>query len=85
MGRLERKYWNSDKLGILNKGGLLDLFDNQIKIIYRITDDEYDHACEILNDDELGLFTTMNDLTFAQKRKILEILNSKIYNKEARL
>lgn len=76
--RIERKKWTSDKFGILSQGGLFDILDNEIKLIYRITDDEYDLACDILTDEEMNLFIK-NEMNFAEKRKILTILNDKIY------
>jgi hypothetical protein len=47
---------------------------------FRLTEDEYDKACEILLDDELSLFTK-EDLTFCEKRKLLIILKEKIYDR----
>ncbi len=37
-------------------GGLFDLFDNQIKEAYNITDDEYDYIAEHMTNDEMSIF-----------------------------
>ncbi len=79
MTRLERKNITEVELGIRNSGGIFDLFDNQFKIVLRITDDEFDNLCEELNDDELGQLVTDNS-TYAEKRSILKLLQTKIYN-----
>lgn len=82
MERLNRKYWTSDNYGIkTTQGGFFDAVDDTVKLSYRINDEEYDHACVILTDDELDLFANdINELTFTDKRKILNILNDKVYN-----
>ena len=80
MERLNRKYWTSDNYGIKTQGGFFDAIDDAVKLAYRINDEEYDHACVALTDDELDLFgSDMGELTFADKRKIMNILNDKIY------
>ena len=81
MERLNRKYWSSDNYGIKNKGGFFDAIDDAVKTIYRINDEEYDHACDVLTDEEFDLFASdTNELTFTDKRKILNVLNDKVYN-----
>jgi hypothetical protein len=81
MERLNRKYWPSDNYGIKNKGGFFNAIDDAVKTIYRINDEEYDHACDVLTDEEFDLFASdTNELTFTYKRKILNILNDKVYN-----
>lgn len=80
MSRIDRKNWLNKDIGIKNKGGMIDLFDNMIKTAYRITDEEYDHLCEIMNEDEMDIFVNEKP-TFADKRKMIELLNIHInYN-----
>jgi hypothetical protein len=77
--RLERRNRTDDELGILNKGGLLDLFDNGVKSAFRINDEEYDFISGELSDEEIKLLMS-ESYTFSEKRKVLAIL-SKYYNK----
>jgi hypothetical protein len=73
MSRIDRRNWLDNDMGIKSKGGMTDLFDNQIKSVYRINDDEFDYLCEVMEDDELNLFVTETP-TFAEKRKMIEFL-----------
>lgn len=75
-GRRNRTYKD---LGIKNKGGMLDLLDNAIKEIYRITDDEYDYLCENLTDGEMSLFLA-EKLTFGEKKQCLSIVENHLAN-----
>ena len=77
MSRIDRRNWLNKDMGIKSKGGILDLFDNQIKVVYRINDDEYDHLCEAMSDEESQLFVTERP-TFGEKRKMIELLNKYI-------
>ena len=77
MSRISRKDWTCKDMGLKSKGGLLDLFDNQIKNIYRINDTEFDYLCEVLSDYENDIFLNDNR-TFTDKRKIIELLNKHI-------
>lgn len=74
MSRISRRNWLNKDIGYKSSGGMFDLFDNMLKTIYRINDDEYDHLCEVMTDDELNLFITENP-TFAEKRKMIGLLN----------
>jgi hypothetical protein len=79
MQRLKRKGRTGRDLGILSKGGMLDLIDNAMKEAYRINDAELDFICEVASDAELdALIVDINNLpvTFAQKRQIVEVLNN---------
>lgn len=78
MTRLERRNWTQDQIGIKSQGGLFDFFDNAIKEIYRITDDEYDHLCSVMTDEETQLLVTEN-MTYAQKKQILTLLKKHVY------
>ena len=44
--RLERRNRTYGDLGIKSSGGMFDLFDNAIKEIYRINDNEYNYLFE---------------------------------------
>ena len=37
-------------------GGMTDIFDDAVKQLFNITDDEYDFICENATDDDLDLF-----------------------------
>lgn len=80
MTRLERRDYTNGQLGIKQSGGVLDAFDNMVKAICRMTDAEYDYYCDIATDEELDLLVH-EDLTYAQKRQLLVLLTTKIYNK----
>ena len=61
-------------------GGLIDAFDDAIKGLFNITDDEYDFICENATDEELDIFLSGfggldSKPTFTEKRKGLEIRN----------
>jgi len=77
MSRINRRHWLNKDMGIKSSGGMYDIFDNQIKTVYRINDDEYDHLCEVMTDEETDIFVTEIP-TFADKRKMIELLNKYI-------
>lgn len=59
-------------------GGLNDIFDDYVKGLYNITDDEYDFLAEKMSDGEMDIFVGVfdgRDTTFSIKRKALEIRN----------
>lgn len=63
-----------------NNGGLLDLFDNVIKLAFNITDAEYDYIAENATDAELEKFvsafgTIEETPTFSDRRAALEVRN----------
>jgi hypothetical protein len=65
---------------IVSGGGLQDMFDNVIKVLFNITDDEYDFIAETANDEELDVFlTALGNLekgsSFSERRKALELRN----------
>ena len=65
---------------IVNGGGMQDMFDNVIKVLFNITDDEYDFIAENANDDELAVFLTAlgnleNGSSFTERRRALELRN----------
>jgi hypothetical protein len=79
LSRAGRRNRTCEDLGIKNKGGMFDLFDNAIKEIYRITDDEYDYLCENLTDGEMSLFVA-EKLTFGEKKQCLSIVENHLAN-----
>jgi len=77
MGRINRKNWTGQDMGILNKGGFTDLFDNAIKSVYRINDDEYDNICDLASDDEFDILLEEKK-NYKQKKQVILILNKYI-------
>ena len=77
MSRIDRRNWTNEQIGVSNQQSLFDLMDDVMKMAYRITDEEYDHLCEVLTDEELDLVVT-EEPTFAQKRQMIELLNRHI-------
>jgi len=47
---------------------------------FRITEDELDKLCEVATDEELNLFVS-ETLSFGEKRKLILLLEEKIYGK----
>jgi hypothetical protein len=65
---------------IVNGGGIQDMFDNVIKVLFNITDDEYDFIAETASDDELNIFlAALGDMdqgsNFTERRKAIELRN----------
>jgi hypothetical protein len=61
-------------------GGMTDIFDDAVKQLFNITDDEYDFICENATDDDLDLFLgglggLDRESTFTEKRNALEVRN----------
>jgi hypothetical protein len=78
-----------EEIQFKESGGLFDLFDNQIKAAYNITDEEYDYIAEHMDEEELSIFVDGGGLgndsevvKFSTIRKALEIRNKylKQYN-----
>jgi hypothetical protein len=78
MTRLERKNWPSEKFGLLGRGSIFDALDDAVKYFTRMTDDEYDKYCEIATDEQIGLLVS-KELSFADKRCLLNLLREQIY------
>jgi hypothetical protein len=70
MSRLSRKNRTNYECDIKSSGGVTDLFDNMIKSLWRIDDEEYDFIIERMTDSEMDLFLKENP-TFAEKRKMI--------------
>ena len=63
---------------IVETRGIHDLFDNLIKVLFNITDEEYDFIAEHSTDHELDVFVTalgtdMMASTFGERRKAIEL------------
>lgn len=77
--RIDRRNRTAEDLGIMYKGGLNDLFDNEVKSAYRINDAEFNYLCEYMSDDEMDLFVGRPaGLTFAEKRKLVVLLETRL-------
>lgn len=74
MSRLSRKNRTEEDLGIKSSGGIFDLFDNEVKGVFRITDEEYDFIAEHIKDEEKDIIFKDN-LTFSEKRQCLIIVD----------
>lgn len=72
--RLLRKNFNSE---CKNQGGLLDLFDNQVKLIFRINNKQYDSILNITTDEELDILTK-ECKSFKDKRILIITLENLI-------
>lgn len=79
VSRCKRKFRPYEDLKIKSSGGMLDLFDNTIKEVYRITDDEYDYLAENLTDGEMSYFVA-EKLSFSEKKKCLIIIQNHLLN-----
>ena len=77
--RCKRKFRPYENLKIKSSGGVLDLFDNVIKEVYRITDDEYDYLAENLTDGEMSYFVS-EKLSFGEKKECLRIVQNHLSN-----
>ena len=65
---------------LVDGGSLYDMFDNVIKVLFNITDKEYDFIAEHSSPEELDVFvsalgTDLKQSTFGERRKALELRN----------
>lgn len=65
---------------IVSGGSLYDMFDNVIKVLFNITDKEYDFIAEHATPEELDIFvsalgTDLKPSSFGERRKALELRN----------
>lgn len=79
VSRCKRKFRPYEDLKIKSSGGMFDLFDNAIKEVYRITDDEYDYLAENLTDGEMSYFVS-EKLSFGEKKECLRIVQNHLSN-----
>lgn len=75
ISRCKRRFRTNEDIGIVSKGGLNDLFDNQFKSAFRINDDEYDYLAENLTEEDSYYFTE-EQLTFGECRILIKLLES---------
>ena len=75
VSRCKRKFRPYEELKIKSIGSMLDLIDNVIKEVYRITDDEYDYLAENLSDVEMPYFVA-EKLSFSEKKECLRIVQN---------
>jgi hypothetical protein len=78
MKRIDRIKMTAEEMGIKNKGGLHDLFDNAFKGTFRLSDDEYDYIAEHGSDEDFDSLMPAMKMegkpTFAEKRVIAKTL-----------
>lgn len=79
VSRCKRKFRPYEDLKIKSSGGMLDLFDNAIKEVYRITDNEYDYLAENLTDAEISYFVA-EKFSFGEKKECLRIVQKHLSN-----
>lgn len=77
MSRINRRAWTMAEFGNRNTKGLFGLMDVAMKENLRITDDEYDFIAGEMTDEEMDNVLEEKP-TFAQRRRIIEILNKYI-------
>ena len=75
MDRFSRK--NRTEIEFKGCGGLTDGFDDVMKELHRINDEEYDYIIETSTDEELGVFIP-EFKTISDKRKTINFVNSKL-------
>jgi hypothetical protein len=69
-----------DEIEFKGSGGITDLFDDMVKGMFNITDDEYDFIASEATDEDLntflsGLGSLETPSTFTERRKSLEVRN----------
>jgi hypothetical protein len=80
MTRLDRKIrFKTEKIITVNNS-IFGLMDIAMMESFRITEDELDKLCEVATDEELNLFVS-ETLSFGEKRKLILLLEEKIYGK----
>lgn len=79
VSRCKRKLRPYEDLKIKSSGSIFDLFDNFIKQVYRITDDEYNYLADNLSDGEMSYFVS-EKLSFAEKKECLKIVENHLSN-----
>lgn len=77
MSRIDRRNWLNPDMNTSFLGGIFDYADRVIKSTYRINDDEYNHLCGVMTNEEMDIFLTERP-TFSQKRKMINLLNKHI-------
>ena len=75
MSRISRK--NRTDLALKTSGGVFDLFDNTIKEVWSVNDEEYDFIIEDATDEELGLLIN-EEPTITEIKRTLLFIDSKL-------
>jgi hypothetical protein len=75
MSRAQRK--NRTDIEYVNKGQITDAFDNAIKQVLRISDEEYDYIAEHATDNDLKILLNQS-MTFKSKREFIKVLDKYI-------
>lgn len=72
MSRLSRKYRTD--IEYVSTGGVLDLFDNAVKNIFRMNNAEYDYFCQNASQEEMDTTMGMRQ-TFSEAKETLRIID----------
>lgn len=78
MSRLKRKQRPLEVLGLKNSGNVLDLFDNDFKQSFYLTDEEYDLIMEQCLEEELEILALLGKVTYSDMKKALNIIDKYI-------
>ena len=78
MSRLKRKQRPLKILGLKNSGNILDLFDNDFKQLFYLTDEEYDLIAEQCSEGELEILVLSGKVTYSDMKKALNIIDKYI-------
>lgn len=73
MTRLERK--NRTDIVFKGCGGLFDLFDDAVKEVWRIDDEQYNYLCEYGSEDVLGAMVSAPK-NFTEAKQQLTLINT---------
>ena len=78
MSRLKRKQRPLKVLGLKNSGNILDLFDNDFKQLFYLTDEEYDLIAEQCSEEELEILALPGKVTYSDMKEALNIIDKYI-------
>lgn len=78
MSRLKRKQRPLEVLKLKNSGNMLDLFDNDFKQLFYLTDEEYDLIMDQCSDEELKILVFPGKVTYSNMKKALNIIDKYI-------
>ena len=78
MSRLKRKQRPLEVLGLKNSGNILDLFDNDFKQLFYLTDEEYDLIAEQCSEEELEILALPGKVTYSDMKEALNIIDKYI-------
>lgn len=73
MTRLERR--NRTDIEILSSGGILDHFDNEVKMGWRINDDEYDFICSLEEEKYLDALIMDKIISYSSAKEAIKLIN----------